>query len=96
MFGGRIRTSAFPLGDFAAGELALFVSYAMALLISPFSCCCRRSTTSWGLAPFRQCSASRIFITQPGCGLPPVVIYKDDHQPCGGEKRARLWPPPCP
>jgi hypothetical protein len=33
---------------------------------------------------------------QPGCGLPPVVIYKDDHQPCGGEKRARLRPPPCP
>jgi hypothetical protein len=31
---------------------------------------------------------------QPGCGLPPVVIYKDDHQPCGGEKRVGLWPPP--
>jgi hypothetical protein len=31
---------------------------------------------------------------QPGCGLPPVVIYKDDHQPCDGEKRAGLWPPP--
>jgi hypothetical protein len=33
---------------------------------------------------------------QPGCSLPPVVIYKDDHQPRGGEKRAWLWPPPCP
>jgi hypothetical protein len=33
---------------------------------------------------------------QPGCSLPPVVIYKDDHQPCGGEKRAGLRPPPCP
>jgi hypothetical protein len=31
---------------------------------------------------------------QPGCGLPPVVIYKDDHQPRGGEKRAGLRPPP--
>jgi hypothetical protein len=30
---------------------------------------------------------------QPGCSLPPVVIYKDDHQPRGGEKRAGLWPP---
>jgi hypothetical protein len=33
---------------------------------------------------------------QPGCNLPPVVIYKDDHQPRGGEKRARLRPPLCP
>jgi hypothetical protein len=33
---------------------------------------------------------------QPGCNLPPVAIYKDDHQPCGGEKRAGLRPPPCP
>jgi hypothetical protein len=31
---------------------------------------------------------------QPDCSLPPVVIYKDDHQPCGGEKRAGLRPPP--
>jgi hypothetical protein len=31
---------------------------------------------------------------QPGCSLPPVVIYKDDHQPRGGEKRAGLRPPP--
>jgi hypothetical protein len=34
------------------------------------------------------------FISELGCGLPPVVIYKDDHQPCGGGKRARLWPRP--
>jgi hypothetical protein len=25
-----------------------------------------------------------------------VVIQDDDHQPCGGEERAGLWPPPCP
>jgi hypothetical protein len=31
---------------------------------------------------------------QPGRNLPPVVIHKDDYQPCGGEKRARLRPPP--
>jgi hypothetical protein len=35
MFGGRIRASAFPLGDFAVGELVLFVSCAMALPILP-------------------------------------------------------------
>jgi hypothetical protein len=96
MFGGRIRASVFPFGDFATGDLSLLVSCAMALPISPSSCCCWRSTISWGLAPFRHHSASRIFIMQPGCGLPPVVIYKDDHQPCGGEKRAGLRPPPCP
>jgi hypothetical protein len=94
MFGERILASVFPFGDFAAGELALFVSCVMALLISPSSCCCWRSTISWGLAPFRHRSASRIFVMQPCCGLPPVVIYMDDHQPCGGEKRAGLWPPP--
>jgi hypothetical protein len=31
---------------------------------------------------------------QPDCTLSPVVIYKDDNQPCGGEKRAGLRPPP--
>jgi hypothetical protein len=31
---------------------------------------------------------------QPGCSLLPVVTYKDDHQPRGGEKRAGLRPPP--
>jgi hypothetical protein len=51
---------------------------------------------TWGLALFCHHSASRIFIMQLGCGLPPVVIYKDDHQPRGGEKRAGLQPPPCP
>jgi hypothetical protein len=33
---------------------------------------------------------------QPGRNLWPVVIHKDDYQPCGGEKRAGLRPPPCP
>jgi hypothetical protein len=33
---------------------------------------------------------------QPGCSPPPVVIQKDDHQPRGGEKQARLRPPSCP
>jgi hypothetical protein len=30
---------------------------------------------------------------QPGCSPPPVVIQKDDYQPCGGEKQAGLRPP---
>jgi hypothetical protein len=33
---------------------------------------------------------------QPGRNLWPVVIHKDDYQTCGGEKRARLRPPPYP
>jgi hypothetical protein len=31
---------------------------------------------------------------QPDRNLRPVVIHKDDYQPCGGEKRAGLRPPP--
>jgi hypothetical protein len=60
------------------------------------SCCCWRSAILWGLALFHHHSASRIFIMQPGRNLRPVVIHKDDHQPCGGEKQAGLRPPPCP
>jgi hypothetical protein len=66
------------------------------VVVSPIlssSCCCWRSATPWGLAFFHHHSASRIFITQPGRNLRPVVIHKDDYQPCGGEKRARLRPP---
>jgi hypothetical protein len=62
----------------------------------PSSCCCWRSTTSWGLAPFSHRSASRIFIMQPGCGPSPMVIQDDDYQFGGGEKQAGLWPLPRP
>jgi hypothetical protein len=31
---------------------------------------------------------------QPGRNLRPVVTHKDDYQPCGGEKRDGLRPPP--
>jgi hypothetical protein len=58
------------------------------------SCCCWRSMTSWGLAPFSYRSVSRIFIMQPDCRSPPVVTQNDDRQPCGGEERAGSWPPP--
>jgi hypothetical protein len=49
-----------------------------------------------GLALFNHRSASRIFIRQPGCSPSPMVIRRDDHQPCGGEKQAGLRPLPRP
>jgi hypothetical protein len=58
--------------------------------------CCLRSVTPWGLALFNHRSASRIFIMQPGCSPSPMVIRRDDHQPCGGEKQAGLRPLPRP
>jgi hypothetical protein len=64
------------------------------VLPSSYSCC--RSATSWGLALFSHRTASRIFITQPGCSPSPMVIRRDDHQPCGGEKQAGLRPLPRP
>jgi hypothetical protein len=41
-------------------------------------------------------SSSRIFIMQPSCSPSPMVIHRDDHQPYGGEKQARLRPLPHP
>jgi hypothetical protein len=58
----------------------------------PSSCCCWRSATSRGLAPFSHRSTSRIFIMQPGCIHSPMVIQDDDHQFDGGEKQAGLQP----
>jgi hypothetical protein len=92
MFYGWIRVKVVPSDDLIARELALVV--VPPILSS--SCCCWRSATPWGLALFHHHSASRIFITQPGRNLRSVVIHKDDYQPCGGEKRVGLRPPPCP
>jgi hypothetical protein len=64
--------------------------------VLPSSCYCWRSATPRRLALFRHRSASRIFITQPGCSPSPMVIRRDDHQPCGGEKQAGLQPLPRP
>jgi hypothetical protein len=63
-------------------------------LLSP--CCRWRSATSRRLAPFSHCSASRIFIRQPGCIPPPMVTQDGDHRFDGGEKQARLCPLPRP
>jgi hypothetical protein len=65
-------------------------------LALPSSCCCWRSTTSRGLAPFSHHSASRIFIMQSGCSPPSTVTQDDDRRPRGGEKQAGLRPPPRP
>jgi hypothetical protein len=62
----------------------------------PSFCCCLRSATPWGLALFSHRSASRIFIMQPGHSPSPMVIRRDDHQPCGGEKQVGLRPLPHP
>jgi hypothetical protein len=64
--------------------------------VLPSFCCCLRSTTPWGLALFSHRSASRIFIMEPGCSPSPMVIRRDDHQPCGWEKQAGLQPLPRP
>ena len=52
--------------------------------------------TPWELVPFSHCSASRIFIMQPGCTPPPAVTQDGDLQFDGGGKRAGLRPLPLP
>jgi hypothetical protein len=58
--------------------------------------CHWRNATPWELVPFSHHSASRIFISQPGCIPSPVVTQHRDHQPPGGEKQAglRSWSHP--
>ena len=79
MFSGGIRVKVVSSGDFTVGERALAVSPILSS-----SRCRWRGATLWGLASFHHHLTSRIFITQPGCSPPPVVIQKDDYQPCGG------------
>jgi hypothetical protein len=55
-----------------------------------------RNTSSWKLVPFSHCSASRIFIMQPGRIPSPVVTQDSDLQFDGGEKQAGLRPLPLP
>jgi hypothetical protein len=65
-------------------------------LASLSSCCRWRNTTSRKLVPFSHCSASRIFIRQPGCIPLPMVTQDGDHQFDGGETRVGLRPLPRP
>jgi hypothetical protein len=70
----------------------------------PCSCCRWRSAALWRSAPFSHRSASRIFVVQPGCVLPPMgslversgpgcglcpaLSFKDLRHPCWGGGRA--------
>jgi hypothetical protein len=85
-----------PLHFSHSSRLSIFWASRWGASVLPSSSCCWRSTIPWGLALFSHRSASRIFIMQPGYSSPPVVTQNDNHQPCGGEERAGLWPPPCP
>jgi hypothetical protein len=92
--GSISRAVAMPLLFSHSSRLSIFRASRWGAPALPSSCCCWRSTTLWGLALFSRRSASRIFIMQPGCSSPPVVTQNGDSQPCGGEERAGLWPPP--
>jgi hypothetical protein len=99
VFTGRIRAGTTPSAISSPGSLCSSFPISFAGWRCRFrrsSYCCRRGATPWGLASFHHHSASRIFIMQPGRNLRPVVIHKDDYQPCGGEKRAGLQTPPSP
>jgi hypothetical protein len=49
-----------------------------------------RNATPWELVPFSHRSASRIFITQPGCSPPLVVTQDGDLQLLDGERQTGL------
>jgi hypothetical protein len=86
------RAVAMPSHSSHALRPSTFRAPGWGALALPPSCCCWRSATSRGLAPFGHRSASRIFIMQPGCILSPMAIQDDDHQFGGGEKQAGLRP----
>jgi hypothetical protein len=94
--GSILRAVDMPLHSPHALRPSTFRAPEWGAPVSPSSCCCWRSATPRGLALFRHRSASRIFITQPGCSPSPMVIRRDDHQPCGGEKQVGLRPLPRP
>jgi hypothetical protein len=85
-----------PSHSSLSSRLSTFRAPRWGAPVLPSSCCHWRSATSWGLALFSHRSASRIFIMQPHCSLPPAVTQDDDRRPRGGEERAGQWPLPCP
>jgi hypothetical protein len=94
--GSTPRVVVMPSHSLHSSRLSTFRTSRRGAPVLPSSCCYWRSTTSWGLSLFSHRSTSRIFIMQPGCSPSPMVIRRDDHQPCGGEKQVRLWPLPRP
>jgi hypothetical protein len=71
-FGGRICAGTILPGEFAAREFVLFLSST-----SPAGWCYRSCLSSGGGARPRG-----------GGALPPVLGFKDVHQPCSGGERA--------
>jgi hypothetical protein len=67
-----------PLLFSHSSRLSIFRASRWGAPVLPSSCCCWRSTTSWGLALSSHRSTSRIFIMQPGCSSPRVVTHNDD------------------
>jgi hypothetical protein len=67
--------------------------WGMPAVLSP---CRWGNATPWESVHFSHRSASRIFITQPGCTPPPAVTQDGDLQFDGGGKRAGLRPLPLP
>jgi hypothetical protein len=49
-----------------------------------------KNATPWEWVPFSHRSASRIFISQPGCSPLPGVTQDGDHQPLDGEEQDGL------
>jgi hypothetical protein len=94
--GSTPRAVAMPSHSLHSSRLSTFRAPKWGSPVLPYSCCCWRSATPWGLALSSRRSASRIFIMQPGCSPPPAVTQDDDRRPRGGEERARPWPPPYP
>jgi hypothetical protein len=94
--GSIARAVAMPSHSPHASRPSTFRAPGWGVPSLPSSCCCWRSATSRGLAPFSHRSASRIFIMQPDCIPSSMVIQDDDHQFGGGEKQAGLRPLPRP
>jgi hypothetical protein len=90
--GSTPRAIAMPSHSSHSSRLSTSRALRWGAPVLPSFCCCLRSANLWGLALFNRRSASRIFIMQPGCSPSPMVIRRDDHQPCGGEKQTGLWP----
>jgi hypothetical protein len=50
-----------------------------------------RATVSHQWSSTRMTTSLVVVGSEPGCGLPLVLSFKDVHQPCRGGERAELW-----
>jgi hypothetical protein len=51
---------------------------------------CSRAAVSHQWSSTRMTTSLVVERSEPGCGLPPVLSFKDVHQPCRGGERAEL------